>query len=97
MGKGESARGTERRGDLIVGSDRAKVPGVEVVELPNEKIDVVRGERVVLLEIIKDDERKSGWEIPPKDVDGRARVLRRANYVHHRGVKGEGRRDVNLD
>ena len=44
MGKGESTRRTERRGNLVVGSDRAEVPGMEVVQLPNEKIDIVRGD-----------------------------------------------------
>ena len=97
MRKGESARRTEGGSNLIVRSDRVEVPSIEVVELPDKEIDVVRGERVVFLKIIKSDERKSGWEVPPKDVDGRARVLRRTNDVHHRGVKGEGGRDVNLD
>ena len=97
MRKSEGARRTKGGGNLIVGSDRAEVPGVEVVELPNKEIDVVRGERVVLLEIIEGDKRKSGWEIPPKDMNGGTGVLRRANDVHHRGVKGESRGNVDLD
>ena len=44
MGKGESMRRAKGRGDLIVGGDWAKVPGVKVIELPNKKVEVVRGE-----------------------------------------------------
>ena len=43
------------------------------------------------------DKGKSSREIPPKDVNGRARVLGRANNMHHWGVKREGWRDVNLN
>ena len=31
MGEGESTRRTKGGGDLVIGSDRAKVPGVEIV------------------------------------------------------------------
>ena len=96
MRESESARGTKGRGNLIVGGDRPKVAGVEVVELSNEKINVIRGEGVVLLQVIKSDEGKSSRKIPPKDVNGRAGVLRGANNMHHWGVKGEGGRDMNL-
>ena len=97
MREGESARRAERRSNLIVRGDRAKVAGVEVVELPNEEIDVVRGERVVLLEIIEGDKRKGGWKIPPENMNGWARVLGGTNDVHYWGIKGKGRRDVNLN
>ena len=97
MRESEGARRTKGGGNLIVGSDRAEVPGMEVVELPNKEIDVVRGEGVVLLEIIQSNERESGWKIPPKNMDGWARVLGGTNDVHYWGVKGKGRRDVNLN
>ena len=97
MGKSESARRTERGGNLIVRSDRVEVSGMEVVELPNKEIDVVRGERVVFLQIIKGNERKSGREIPPKDMNGGAGVLRGANNVYHRGVKRKGWGNMNLN
>ena len=97
MRESEGAWRAKGRGNLIVRSDRAEVPGVEVVELPNKEIDVVRGEGVVLLEIIEGDKRKSGWEVPPKNMNGGTGVLGRANDVHHRGVKGEGRGNVDLD
>ena len=42
MGKGKSTRRVKRRGDLVVRGDGPKVVSVEVVELPNEKVDVVR-------------------------------------------------------
>ena len=41
---GESVRRVKGGGDLIIGSDGAKEPGVEIVQLPNEKVDVVRGD-----------------------------------------------------
>ena len=49
------------------------------------------------MKIVESDERKSGWKIPPKNMDGRARVLGRANDVHHRGVKGKGGGNVDLN
>ena len=61
MGKSESARRTKGRGDSIVRGDGPKIASVEVVELANEKVNVVRGERVVLLKIVESDEGKSGW------------------------------------
>ena len=42
MREGESTRRAKRRGDSIVRGDGPKVASVEVVELPNEKVDVVR-------------------------------------------------------
>ena len=44
MGKGEGARRAKRRGHPIVRGDRSKVSVVEVVQLTNKKVDVVRGE-----------------------------------------------------
>ena len=44
MGKGEGMRRTERRSNLIIRSDWVEVPGVEVIQLPNKKVDVVRGD-----------------------------------------------------
>ena len=49
------------------------------------------------MKIVESDEGKSSWEIPPKNMEGRARVLGRANNMHHRGVKREGWRNVNLN
>ena len=49
------------------------------------------------MKIIESDEGKSGWEIPPKDMEGRARVLGGTNDMHHRGVEGESRGNVNLN
>ena len=49
------------------------------------------------MKIVESDEGKSGWKIPPKNVDRRAGVLGRANDVHHRGVKGKGGGNVNLN
>ena len=89
-------RRVKGRGNTVVGGDRPKVVGMEVVELSNEKINVVRREGVVLLQIIESDKGKSSGKIPPKDVNGGAGVLRGANDMHHRGVKGESRRDMNL-
>ena len=42
MREGESARGAKRRGDPIVRGDGPKVVSVEVVELTNEKVNIVR-------------------------------------------------------
>ena len=42
MREGESARRAKRRGDSIVRGDGPKVASVEVVELTNEKVNVVR-------------------------------------------------------
>ena len=49
------------------------------------------------MEIVESNEGKSGRKVPPKDMNGGARVLRRANNVHHRGVKREGRGNMNLN
>ena len=53
MGKGKGSRRSKRGGDLVVGSDGAKELSMEIVQLPNKKVDVVRGDRIVLLQIIK--------------------------------------------
>ena len=42
MREGESARRAKGGSDSIVGGDRPKVASVEVVELANKKVDVVR-------------------------------------------------------
>ena len=97
MRKGKSTRGVERRSDLIVGSDWAEVSGMEVVQLPNKKVDVVRGDKIVLLQIVESRGREGCREIPPEDVNGRARVLGRAHNMHHRGVKRKGRGKMNLN
>ena len=97
MGKGESARRSERGSHPIVGGDGSKVAGVEIVQLTNEKVNVVRRKGIVLLKVIKSDERESGWEIPPKNMNGGARVLGGANNIHHWGVEREGWRNVNLN
>ena len=49
------------------------------------------------MKIAESNEGKSGWKIPPKNMDGRAGVLGRANDVHHWSVKGKGGGDVNLN
>ena len=97
MRESEGTRRAKGGSDLVVGSDGAEVPRMEIVQLPNEEVDVVRGECVVLLEIVKSDEGKSSWEIPPKDVERRTRVLGRMNDMHHRGVEGKGWRDMDLN
>ena len=97
MREGESTRRAEGRGDSIVGGDRPKVAIMEIVELTNEKVNVVRGEGIVLVEVVESDEGKSGWKVPPKNMNGRTGVLGRANNMHHRGVKGEGGGNVNLN
>ena len=65
--------------------------------MSNKEVDVVRGKSVVLLQIIKSVKREGSRKIPPEDVDGGAGVLGRANDMHHWGVKGEGRRNMNLN
>ena len=97
MGKGEGARRAKGRGHSVVRGDGSKALGVEVVQLANKKVDVVRGESVVLLQIIEGNEGEGGREIPPKNMKRGARVLGRANDMHHQGVKREGWRNVNLD
>ena len=97
MREGESARRAEGRSHLIVWGDGSEVPGVEVVQLANEKIDVVRGERIVLLQIVECDEGKSSRKIPPKDMNGGTGVLGGTNNMDHRGVKGKGGGDVDLN
>ena len=76
-------RGAKGRGNLVAGGDGSKVVSVEVVELSNEKINVVRGEGVVLLQVIESDEGKSSRKIPPKDMNGGAGVLRGMDNMHH--------------
>ena len=49
------------------------------------------------MKIVESNEGKSGWEVPPKDMKRRARVLGRANNMHHQGVKRKGWGDMNLD
>ena len=82
---------------MIVRGDGPKVASVEVVELSNENVDVVRRERIVLLQIVESDEGESSRKIPPKDMDGGARVLRGANDMHYRGVERKGWGNVNLN
>ena len=76
-------RRAKRRGHSVVWSDRPKVAGVKIVELANKEVDVVRGELVVLLQVIESDDWKSGWKIPPKNVNRRAGVLGRMNDMHY--------------
>ena len=97
MGKGESTRGTKGRSHPIVWGDGSEVSSVEVVQLANKKVDVVRRERIVLLQIVESDEGKGSREVPPKDMNGGARVLRGANDMHHRGVERKGWGNMNLD
>ena len=97
MREGESARRAKRGGDSVVRGDGPKVASMEVVELTNKKVNVVRREGVVLLKIVESNEGKSVWKVPPKNMNGRTRVLGRANDVHHRGVKGKGGGNVDLD
>ena len=97
MGKGEGARRAKGRGHPIIRGDRSEVSGVEVVQLANKKVNVVRGEQVVFLQIVESNKGKGSREIPPKNVKRRARVLGRANDMHHRGVKREGGRNMNLN
>ena len=49
------------------------------------------------MQVIESDEGESCREIPPKDMKRRARVLRGMNDMHHRGVKTEGWRNMNLN
>ena len=42
MGKGESTRRAKRGSYLIVGSNGSEVAGMEIVQLTNEKVNVVR-------------------------------------------------------
>ena len=56
-------RRAKRGGYSVVWSNRPEVAGVKIVELANKEIDVVRGELVVLLQVIKSDDWKSGWKI----------------------------------
>ena len=51
------------------------------------------------MKIVESDERKSGWEIPPKNMKGRARVLGGANNMHYWSVEREGwgNMDLNYD
>ena len=95
--KGESTRRTKGRGDSIVRGYGPKVASVEVVELTNKKVNVVRREGIVLLKIVESDEGESGWKVPPKNVNGGARVLGRTDDMHHRGIKGKGWRDMYLN
>ena len=95
MGESESTRGTKGRSDLVVGGDRAEVPGMEVIQLPNKKVDIVRGDQVILLQIIKGRRGEGCRKIPPENVDRGARVLRRAHDMHCQGVEEKGWRDMN--
>ena len=97
MRKGESARRAKGRGHSIVWGDGSEVSGVEVVQLANKKVDVVRGEGIVLLQIVESDKGKSSRKIPPKDMNGGARVLRGANDLHHRSVEGKGWGNMDLN
>ena len=97
MRESKSARRTKGGSHPIVWGDRSEVSGMEIVQLANEKVDVVRRERIVLLQIFVSDEGKSSRKIPPKDMNGRARVLRGANDMHYRGVERKGWGDVNLN
>ena len=97
MRESESARRTKGESHPIVWGDGSEVPGMEVVQLANEKVNVVRRERIVLLQIVESDEGESSRKIPPKDMNGGARVLRGANDVHHRGVERKGWGNVNLN
>ena len=49
------------------------------------------------MKIVESDEGKSGQKVPPKDMNRRTRVLGRTNDMHHRGVKGKGGGDVDLN
>ena len=42
MGKGEGTRRAKGRGDSVVRSDGPEVTSMEIVELTNEKVNVVR-------------------------------------------------------
>ena len=44
MGKGKGVRRVKGRGHPIVWGDGSEVSNVEVVQLANKKVDVVRGE-----------------------------------------------------
>ena len=90
-------RRAKGRGHPIVWGDGSKVSGVEVVQLANKKIDVVRGERIVLWQIVESDKGESSREISPKNMNGGTGVLRGTDDVHHRGVKGEGWRNMYLN
>ena len=79
----EGTRRTKGGSDLIVGGDGTEIPSMEIVQLPNKEIDVVRGECVVLLKIVKSDEGESSQEVPPKNMKRGARVLGRTNDMHH--------------
>ena len=87
MGKGESTSRAKGGSNLVVGGNGAKVAGVEVVQLPNKEVNVVRGEGVVLLQIIEGNKREGSRKIPPKDMNGRARVLGRVNDVYYGRLK----------
>ena len=96
MGEGESSRRVERRGNLVVRGDGTEVLSVEVIQLANEEVNVVRGQSVILLQIIEGNKRESSREIPPKDMNGRAGVLGRMNDMYYWEVEGEGWGDVDL-
>ena len=49
------------------------------------------------MQIIESDEGESSREVPPKDMNGRAGVLRGTNDMHHQGVKGKGWGDMYLN
>ena len=60
---------------------------MEIVQLPNKEVDIVRGECVVLLKIVKSNKGESSWEVPPKNMKRGARVLGRTNNMHHQVLK----------
>ena len=49
------------------------------------------------MQIVESDEGKSSRKIPPKDMNGGARVLRGANDMHYRDVEGKGRGNMDLN
>ena len=54
-------------------------------------------EGVVLLEVVESDEGESGWKIPPKNMERRARILGGVNNMNRRGVEREGGGNMNLN
>ena len=95
--KSEGTRRAKRRSHPIVRGDGYKVSSVEVVQLPNKKVKVVRGEGIVLLQMVESDEGKGSREIPPKDVKRGARILGRTNDMHHQSIERKGWGDMDLD
>ena len=94
MGESERVWGTKRGSNLVIGRNGTKVMDVEIIQLPNKKVDVVWGNRIVLLEVIEGNKRKGSRKIPPEDVNGGARVLGRCYDVNDRVLKGESRGNI---